>query len=95
MLLEHHKTLLKRKKKHCFIGVVHSFGSFKVQNFVDNDSEDVGDDNYVQYLNKNLSTFLNDVWLMLQMVFGGLTDVNLHALARERERERERVKLAV
>jgi len=84
MLLEHHKTLLKRKKTlfhWCFI----SFGSFKVQNIVDNDSEDVGDDNYVQYLNKNLSTFLNDVWLMLQMVFGGLTDVNLHALARERE----------
>lgn len=35
------------------------------------------------HLHKDFAPLLNDVRLMLQVVFGGLTDVYLHALLRQ------------
>lgn len=35
------------------------------------------------HLNKDLAPLLNDVGLVFQVVFGGLTDVYLHALLRQ------------
>lgn len=41
------------------------------------------------YLHKNLAPFLNDIWLMLQVVLGGLANVDLHALNTRKDTDKQ------
>lgn len=41
------------------------------------------------YLYKNLAPFFNDIWLMLQVVLGGLANVDLHALITEEDIDKQ------
>lgn len=47
----------------------------------------------IMYLYKNLSPFFNDIWLMLQVVLGGLTNVDLHALITEKDSDKQDILL--
>lgn len=44
------------------------------------------------HLDKDLAPLLNDVGVVLQVVFGGLTDVDLHALLRQRHKDKTNAK---
>lgn len=45
------------------------------------------------YLYKNLAPFFNDIWLMLQVVLGGLANVDLHTLFKEEGTAKQNIHL--
>lgn len=45
------------------------------------------------YLYKNLAPFFNDIWLVLQVILSGLTNVDLHALITEEDTDKQDISL--
>lgn len=47
---------------------------------------------WTAHLHKDFAPLLNDVGVVLQVVFGGLADVYLHALLRQRRKDKTNAK---